>query len=88
MPRRKNITYKPDLRLEMKAGELHEQATRLRQRLDETIAQRNKVWFVMHHANGYSQRRITEVTNARLPPNADGALTEWAIEKALLKMRG
>lgn len=87
MPRRKDLIYRPDDKLDRRAAELQLALAENREQEQALLEERNRLWFEMFHAHGYAQRRIREVSNALLPSNHPGLAQDTTVEKALARMR-
>ena len=85
MARRRGNVTRPDPNLEAAAGTHHLALVENRRMGEKNRLSRNQDWFLMFHANGYTQRRIAEITNERagLGPDDPDYVTDDTVEKAL-----
>lgn len=87
MPQRRDRMYRPDPLLEKRAADAQLVLAGNRAKVESALRERNRIWYSMFHAYGYTQRKICEVSNKHLKPDDPDYVTEATVEKALLRMK-
>jgi hypothetical protein len=81
--RRKGLVKHPDLKMEQQAALDGIAIHNAREDEQQLLTDRNRRWYMLYHALGYTQAEIAALFNSKLPPDSPHRISEDAVEKAI-----
>ena len=84
--RRKGNVTRVDPRAERELAKLQRQLAAARREQERLLEERNRLFYMLFHAHGYTQEALADVANRYVDPKDPSFSTEDTVQKALARM--